>query len=367
MGFPVNDSNNYLDVLRNESDLGFIRASSFGARVAVTAGQTGPGLTLSVPIGKCLINPKLTFSADRPMNVNGQIYLGAFANAGTGLAYQEIPMVLPDTNGGVYNVDLGFTLYEGARFLLYSAYSKAGDSALCAATLSGVMATQDFDFSAKRNVLILGDSIGAAGAMGNDSLGRELMSYNHFGFRLKNALKSIGKNVRIINKSMSGSLMADSERLLLSLPHLVQKSDLIILYAGMNNANATASAPNLLAFNTSIINIIKQRNVYNPNASILIVAPNVTDTATRTPNIAAYRTEAQNAANDATYGGTSRKVYFYNAGTAFALAGTASTDTNFSSFERSAGARLHPSDLGHEKIFNGIYDVVETTDFFVNF
>jgi len=367
-GFPTKNENTYLDIFKNECELGMSGVlAGVLPRTTVTANQVASPLTVRIPIGKALINPKLVYSADRGIFANGQLYLSAFATSSTGGAYSTIPIVLPDVNGGSVTVPIEGTLYEGAKIILYANYSSAGTSAMLSATLTGILVTQDFDFTAKRNILIVGDSIAAAGAMGNDSSARELMSYNHFGFRLKNALKLLGKNTRIINKGMPGSLMTDSERLLLSQPHLIEKSDLIIVYAGMNNATSTASVDNLLAFNNSIINIIKQRNIYNPNASILIVAPNVTDTASRTANIAAYRTQCESSANDATYGGSSRKVYFYNAETAFALGATASADTNFSSAERVAGSRVHPSDLGHEQIFNGMYDVIETTDFFINF
>lgn len=229
-------------------------------------------------------------------------------------------------------------------------------------------ANQDFDSD---NVCIIdGDSIANEGAMGNDAGGKPYLKASHFTGRMQQFFRDNGKRCNIQNRAVANTTVNGGWFLMdkMGVFDLI-KAKLLIIAFGMNDAE-TARGVTTTIYENTIVEKIKWAKSVNPNIEIIVIAPSPTDSTSRVANIAAYRTAAQNAANNATYGTTARGVYFYNAGTSFTLNPTASADTNFLSTERSDGNRIHPSGLGQALYWDnptngGLKAVIQQTKFYL--
>lgn len=199
--------------------------------------------------------------------------------------------------------------------------------------------------------------------MGNDAAGYPYLGVNFTANRLANRLREDGIKCRVRLKGFGGSKSGDSIYALGKGFYPTHKP--VWCYIISYGLNDCSSSIPINTFKANLIEHIKDRNRNNPNASIILLAPTVTDTASRA-TIQDYRDAVYDVAIDATYGGTNRKVYYYDQSTAFSLGGDPATDINFRTGERSAGNRLHPSGEGHDLIYQGLYTVFQTTHAYQN-
>lgn len=350
------------------------------------------GIKLSVPPGEAWMGAKILISSDRACVFNGSIVQGQHITQTSELGgFTPLGGVFPD-GGGVMYFDLPL-MYEGGYFSM--AFQSPGTTAkpieqpiIGYTIVAGTSVTMDFNFYPvngvmPKKVLVSGDSISWAGdriGFRDNSLDR-LSGRVMFGFRVCDRLRDEGKYVRLINKGFGSQVQTEADRAFEEGWYDGIDYDLHIVNRGTNDVpSGSITGAQEISFKTSLKKVITHRNRFNPKASIIFIAPPVSDSGqNRIDNLPTIRTWIQDVANDATLGGISRKVYFYNAADAFPLNGTAANDVNFAQGtaltsgganqpgERASGQRLHPGEYGHEKIASGLYDVIKLTDFYNKF
>lgn len=224
--------------------------------------------------------------------------------------------------------------------------------------------TGDFNYSAKNIVLFLTDSKGR-GSMGDDTSVVPNVPYTTdylYPFKITEKLNLAGKSFRQINKGMNGMQSTQIASELDSGMYDVRPR-LVVVDTGLNDSNGLAVP--VATYKTNLQKIIYRRNRFWPNAAILFMGQPNSDLSGISPNAAAYRAAMVEVATSS-IGGVANKVCYYDASTAYPLAATAATDVNFRSTERSAGARLHPSGLGHGLIADGMWAVLSAQPWFAD-
>lgn len=324
---------------------------------SVTAGANQFPGDLTIPPLRAYYITSITITADGPCRIFGNIDVDADTRA-SGSKNDEYQTVF-GSNGGSAVLPIHRFYRENSKIAFI--YESTGTSEVgVALTVNGINLTNDLNFRADKTILNLGDSI-TKGSMGDDDNGYALLGHNHYTFRLRDQLIEDGIDCRVINKGQGGA-KTTTMRYLLNQREYHLDVDFITAMFGTNDCvNGGISES---TFKDNLKEIIKLRNRINPTADILLMAPPVTDTSDRSPYIADYRTWVQEVANDATLGGTSNGVYFYDASSAFSLAADATSDPNFNRAELSSGSRVHPNENGHKLIYQGVYNVVKNTDFY---
>jgi hypothetical protein len=329
--------------------------------------------------GEAWIGARFQVTADRACTYNGAIVQGGHITQTAELG-GSIPVagVFPD-GGGVHYIDCPHIMYEKGRISF--SFQSPGTAAkpleqpiISITAVSGISVTMDFNYSADKLLLISGDSISWAGErIGyKENSAEKLSGRIMFGHRVADALRDEGKNVRCIMKGFGSMVQNEADNAFQNGWYDGINYDLHICSRGTNDVPATITTQVESDFKSSLKKVIIHRNRYSPKASIIFVAPFPSDAgANRIANLETVRQWVQDVATDSVLGGTDRKVYFYNGGTAFTLNATPSLDTNFAcgavgtAGERASGSRLHLGELGHLAAFNGLYPVVQQTDFYL--
>jgi hypothetical protein len=319
-------------------------------------------------------------TADRPCIANGYVYsMQGLQTAEDGVSVPISVVLGPQCP---VTIPLPAVMYEGSRVSI--TFSVGGTTATPieqpvtgVMPVGGVSVTNDHNYGAKKIVLSMGDSISWNGPkLGyQENSVQRLSGRTFFSHQICDALRASGRDVRLIQRGWGSAIASEADTAVNAgwfdgIPY-----DLIICSRGTNDVPVTADATAEAAFKASLKKVITHRNTYRPQASIVFVAPFPTDNATgRTlANLPTVRQWVQDVATDATLGGTSRKVYYYNGGSAFTMNATASADTYYAcgasgaAGERATGARLHLGKLGHDAAFAGLWPVVQSTNFYTAF
>lgn len=351
------------------------------ARLQYTAWQN-PASNFSgiVPPGETWVGVSLLITSDRPCIVNGFVYVMSGMQIGEDGVSLPVAAVIGPQCAPV-TIPLPAVMYEGSRITI--TFSAAGTTAApieqpvtAVMPIGGVSVTSDHNYGAKKIVVGMGDSISWNGPkLGYKEASTQRVSgrafFNH---QVCDALRASGRDVRLIQRGWGSAIASEADTAFSAGWFDGIAYDLIICSRGTNDVPAVADSAAELAFKTSLKRVIEHRDTYRPKASIIFVAPFPTDNPSgRTlANLPAVRQWVQDVATDSVVGGTSRHVYFYNGGTAFTMNATASADTYFAggasgaAGERVAGGRLHLGKAGHDAAFAGLWPVVQTTDFYMN-
>lgn len=202
------------------------------------------------------------------------------------------------------------------------------------ANASGFQVYDDFNYSADKVGLIVGDSIL------NSTVGvtTKLKSTD---WLVRQRFTNLGKNVRFINRSVSGSNSNDHERFRAHGRYDFPQVDYLHYQLGTNDQGAIT--PTTHQANVAAMIAWKQKRY--PAAKMVVYGSTPLQDNTSETNLAAIRTAGQaavTAANDP-------KVLFCSLATAFDRTNTA----NFASTD-TAGAKTHPSDTGHAQVYSVI-------------
>ena len=302
----------------------------------------------TVPAGRCLLINSITVSANKECRIligisqkgpGGATVMGSDLGTFKNFSGEIGP------NGGSLQFNAGSPIILRELAVINVFYAR-NDTAQPSVSY-GIDAheiTNDLFLNSKNKICLLGDSITWTNA--NDAYGVDL-----FGFKIVNQLRKDGKSVRLINKGFGGA-EASEVSALVKTGYIDVDYDLLILHIGMNDSNQQTTT--LLRFKEVIREVISHRDTNRPKASVLICGAPSTDDPNRTPYIANYRTAASEVV--AEYGAI-KKVYYVDNSTAYA-------NTATDHFNESATPRVHPNKLGHQKIFDVMYTVVKTTDFY---
>jgi hypothetical protein len=279
--------------------------------------------------------------------------------------YGDIPI-----DGGVVVQKVQRFMIEGSNLVVNMTNIDTGRKERITVAVRGIAFTDDFNFDAKTLALMVGTS-NDGNNMGIDpaTTARYRNEWIHM-WQVRDKMLDAGKSVRIINKAVVAS---DSDQWAKALTSGIfggTNYDLLVINLCINDG-LTGSGITTTQFETNLKKFITHRNRYRPEASIIFMDATPTDRADRS-GIAAYRTSVQTVANDATLGGTARRVYFCGVfaawvtatGQATGLNPTATADLNFNDAERVAGQRIHQSGAGMTITANALWATVQTTHYY---
>lgn len=307
-----------------------------------------------------------------PFSISGNLLesgLGATYNGPLGEAFYEIVPAF----GGRAVLRMNRFIQEGTTFAFNLTSVVAGVQPHYAVRPSGISFTDDLNFNAKTRVCLVETSLGY-NQMGNDPGGLAYKNKMGYAAQMIAQINLDGKSARLINKAVTSTDTTHWLTLLSSGYLRGFDYELLIVSLGVNDA-ITGSGITTTAFKANLKEFAYERNRYMPNASIIFEAPPVTDSTTRTANIASFRTAVSEVVTELIAAGY-KNIYYYDMSTAFSLNATPASDTNFTNAERVAGSRVHPSGAGNTFIAfgptglpsanAGLYGVVKTTDYYKN-
>ena len=136
--------------------------------------------------------------------------------------------------------------------------------------------------------------------------------------------------------------------------------DLITIGFGMNDC-VNSNAGDLTNYITYINFAISYFYQKNPNVSIVLIGPNATNDATRTPTIGNFRAAL---ASIVAAPPVAVDIKYYDSSTAFFVG--ENDALYFRDTEVGTSAMIHPSGVGSTLIGNGLYTVTQTTKFYKN-
>lgn len=256
----------------------------------------GPGVPVSVPV-RHVFRPHQTTASNT-----------------TNLGNVSIRKVLDATPTGayVYVTAMGFSIYD------------------------------DLNFGADKVMLVIGDSIlnGTAGIT-QKTKSMEWLTRGYF--------QAQGRDVRVINKSISGSTSSDHEARRAAGVYDFAQVDYLHYQLGTNDAgsiSATTARTNLEA-------MIAWKQQRYPRATMVVWGSTPREDNTKETALAAIRT-AQEAAVTAA---ADSKVKFCSLAAAF----DRTVSTNYATSD-TAGDRVHPSDAGHTAAYSVISGFLTAQD-----
>lgn len=215
-----------------------------------------------------------------------------------------------------------------------SVYSEFGDSAtiVVRAHVAGYRVTSDYNWSSRRTLLWIGDSIANGSGMTNAS---SLDPAVNFTFQARNWLNDRGYDYRLIQKTWGGAWTNDSEKwrqigaLDTAFP---DRCGIVMFNMGANDWSAPATAlANLQIF-------VPWALLKYPNAIIVVCGPTPAENNTTEAGIATIRS------NFSAYvaGLANARVKYLNLGTAF----DRTAGTTYYSTADTPGSRIHPNSAG---------------------
>lgn len=200
------------------------------------------------------------------------------------------------------------------------------------ANASGFQVYDDFNYSADKVGLVVGDSILNSTA----GVTTKLKSTD---WLVRQRFTNLGKNVRFINRAVSGTTSTDHERFRAHGRYDFPQVDYLHYQLGSNDATQGVT-PATHQSNVAAMIAYKQRRY--PTAKMVVYGSTPLQDNTSEAALAAIRAAGQAAVTAA----ADPKVSFCSLATAFDrtnVANYATTDT--------AGAKVHPSDSGHAQVY----------------
>lgn len=350
-GFPVSIPKNadFNKVCATESRMfalsGLSPALGQPEPTVVANGLTAFGNHVVLP-GRALLLQSIVIGANKECRLTISWSIGGLDGSYLG-AYSSTYATIPN-GGGTVTIEfpVPLMLIEGSKIdLFYTRPDTVG--ATMSWGVNAVDLTGDFQYGAQKRIAVIGDSITWTGLPSTGSFGKDLWA-----FRLVEQLRKEGQSVRLINKGFGGSKSIDGA-VMAKRQWLDFEYDLLIISYGMNDCvNGQTTEAN---YKQALRDIIAQRDSKNPHASVIVCGASSTNDAQRTPHIANYRAYAASVA--AEYG-AAKNVYYVDLSTAF-------SGTQADHFSE-VGTLVHPNRLGHQKLFETIYPVVQTTPLYLN-
>lgn len=304
-------------------------AVATGAQNASITTATGAGLqSVVTTVGKAVFLDELTVGLSAP--ALAQVEIAASSDGRFPNFLKQLIVSTTSVSIKVGRIIRGFLNANNSNIVLTVRNNLAAGSVdyYGAVSASGYRITDDFNFDASKRVLFIGDSI-LNGTSGPTKTALQ------WAFIVKSYLVSLGYDIRVILKSVSGSTTADHESWRAAGYHDIADPALIVYAVGVNDAGAAVSDAAYTANITAFWNWAKVRY---PNAKMIVcgVTPLENNTSeTRAAGLRAAASAFVAAQDDA-------HLKYVNLGAAFdrtVSSNYASTDT--------AGSRVHPNDTGH--------------------
>jgi lysophospholipase L1-like esterase len=196
--------------------------------------------------------------------------------------------------------------------------------------------TNDFNYSAEKTMLVIGDSIGGVTSDLGSIMVNKQPDNSYIGlwpFIIRNQFKEQGEDIRLVNIAQGGTTSNQWDWWIKQGRIDNIKSEILFINLGMNDA-ADDSA--LATIRQNLKNICARFFLINPNSSIVI--NNITQSnglnATRANN---YRAEIRAAVTDEAANG--KKVYLADTDDAYSL----TNNTPFVATEQLSGVWIHPN------------------------
>lgn len=197
-------------------------------------------------------------------------------------------------------------------------------------TVTGWKITDDFNFTASKPVLYVGDSI--IGGTGPTA------TQNMYPWIAKTNFNTLGYDTRIILKSVSGSTTANHETWRSAGYHDVLGPALIVYVVGVNDAVGSVAAGTYTTNITAFWQWVKYRY---PQSKMIICGPTPVQNDTTSGFLDQYRTAASNYVTSE----NNPRLKYVNLGDSFDR-----TNTAFYIASDPAGSKIHPNDAGHAAI-----------------
>jgi hypothetical protein len=282
-----------------------------------------------VPIGQAFYAHSLTLGCSRAVEVRVQPNFNSALSLGT--TGGEVAFY---TSGTPLTIPIN-QIWPGQMSINVVLANEGGSTPLVLrGSLNGYRITDDLRYEAARVLYWVGDSIQNTGP------GSAATSLAFASFQVRDYLRTLGRDYRLLSKSVSGttSTQAETNRQLGLLD--VPKADLIMYQMGANDGSQSVAAGTYQANWTNFITWAL--NLY-PRANILMLGTTPAENNTTETNLATLRT---NMSAFVTALGNAR-VKYCNLGGAF----TRTDTTNYISSD-TTGSHIHPSNQGNTAIAN---------------
>jgi lysophospholipase L1-like esterase len=369
-GFPTEEVRNDDWYFQNEGALyHIIGTSSTIPNSATTIGATSGTTNIYVPPGRIMRLKGLSFSSDLPCTAAGFIVKGSWGSTGTGSTRLEIGFS-SGGNGQTGYIDMNnILLFEDGLVSVTLAFNDPDKTKIAGAATyrsnfklipSAELLTFDRNWSADYTYLALGDSITEGHSMGSDAQGNHYLGWYNFTNVLRDTLINQGVDIRVNNAGWGGAKAFNLYKAIKSGYFQTSNPDLITIGFGMNdcvNSNA-GDLTNYISYINFAISYFYQKN---PNVSIVLIGPNATNDATRTPTIGNFRAAL---ASIAAAPPVAVDIKYYDSSTAFFVG--ENDALYFRDTEVGTSAMIHPSGVGSTLIGNGLYTIAQTTKFYKN-
>jgi lysophospholipase L1-like esterase len=287
-------------------------------------------------------------------------------NAGIRRVFGPAGLTLTDLNGPVFpkeyiSAGLVGTLGNATPQALVRPTTPAGNKILLTGSYQAWYISADLEFNRSQSIYFLGDSNTEASAIAANLLApASTISRNDvYSWKLKNFLNSIGNDVRIIDKSISGKSTKDFESYRIAGQlDLLTPPELVFYVLGTNDTDPAAYEANLMAY-------LSEYHQKWTDTKFLILGPaplqgvyaagsGPISGTSKELMMAQIRTKGETVVN--TF--NSPRVKYLNLGEAWAIG-----ENQYYSGTEAAGSGVHWGVTGHDKIFTFLRDKLNTPAF----
>jgi lysophospholipase L1-like esterase len=342
MGFPVTFEEIYAKALK-EGGLPTIELT--GSGIAPVSGSIGISGVSLLPTQAFLLE-SVSFGLN---NGKATAQLTSYSGPSNN-SIGEVSMRVPLNNNSVtinqrQIITAGSVLFHNLR---------SGDGATSlnsSAILAGIRMTADFNFSAKKVIMWIGDSIALGSVLGGNSYSNYLNTstsvspLDHFAFQARNKFQTKGIDCRLVIKAMGSHTSKQMGYWIKQGWFDIDQCDVIFYQLGVNDSTLGTTD---IEFTAEINRLIDFRLRKFPNAKIVLVGDTPLNNSTNETRLTQLRTIKSNFAN------ATNKIYYLDLSTSF-------DRTILTNYTASDG--VHPNIANNLLIGNTIAAWVDTNSF----
>lgn len=279
-----------------------------GSQIAPVSGSIGIGTQSILPTQAFLMDG-VTFSLNSGKATSQLTYYSGPSNNSTG----EVSIRTNLNNSSAY-VSQKAIVTAGS---VIAHVLRSGDGTTLinsSAMVSGVRMTADFNFSAKKVMMWIGDSITLGTAMGGNSYSSYLNTstsispLDHFAFQARNKFQTKGVDCRLVIKAMGSHTSKQMGYWIKQGWFDIDQCDCIFYQLGVNDATLGTTDGE---FTAEINRVIDLRNRKFPSAKLVLVGDTPLNNSTSETRLAQLRAIKASFASD------TNKIYYMNLGNAF--------------------------------------------------
>lgn len=344
--FPVSDSNSSLDIYSKALKEGTVSTIELiGTAVAPISGSVSISAVSLIPT-QCFIMDGVQFSLNGGKATSQLTFYSGPSNSSVGES-----SIRTNLNNSSLSVFQKSIITAGS---VVSHVLRGGDgvtSINSSAIVSGIRMTADLNFSAKKVMMWIGDSIVLGSSMGGSSYSSYLNTatsvspLDHFAFQARNKLQTKGVDCRLVIKAMGSHTSKQMGYWIKQGWFDIDQCDCIFYQLGVNDATlGTTDAE----FTAEINRLIDFRDRKFPNAKIVLVGDTPLNNSTSEARLAQLRTIKASFANSGI------KIYYMDLSSSF----DKTTLTNYTSSDG-----IHPNIASNLLVGNVISSWIDTNNF----